>query len=75
MPAEYSGFDGPISSRSIEMADEEEGYCVLKASPVTLCTGAMESNGVKVKCPEVFVEVLRNRRRFMEVDQNSVDKI
>ena len=40
-----------------------------------VCTGEVEPVGVKVKHPEVFVEVLRYRRRFMEVDWSSVDKM
>ena len=28
---------------------------------------------MKVTCPEVFVEILRDRQRFLEVDLSSVD--
>ena len=31
-------------------------------------TGELEASGVKVMRPEVFAEVLRDRRRLLEVD-------
>ena len=39
---------------------------ILKVAPLSESEGAVESDGVKLTCPEVFVEVLRNRRRFLE---------
>ena len=38
-------------------------------------TEVVGSNGLKVKPPEIFVEVLRDRRGFVEFDNNSVDKL
>ena len=37
--------------------------------------GEMVLDGGKAKCPGVFVEVLRERQRILEVDNSTVDKV
>ena len=49
--------------------------CTLEAALLAEGTGEMESSGVKVTHPEVFVEVLRDRQRFLEVDWGSIDNM
>ena len=48
---------------------------IIKAALLALVGWAVESEGVKVKRPGVFVEVLRDRQSYMEVDRSSVDKV
>ena len=68
-------FCGTGWSRSIETAYEDEGGCILEAAPLAVSTGVVDSAGEKGKCTGFFVGVLRERRRFMEVDQSSLDKV
>ena len=72
---EDSGFGGPGCYRSVDTACEEEGARVLEYAPIAEGGGAVESPGVKVTRPEVFVEVLRDKRRFLRVNWSSVDKV
>ena len=65
------GFVGPVWSSSVETSYKEEGDHVLKAVSLTLDAGAMEAARVKATCTEVFVEVLMDRRRFLEVNKSS----
>ena len=48
---------------------------VLEAAPLTLSAVSLDLVGVEVRHPEVFVEVMRDRPRFMEVDQIRVPKM
>ena len=72
---EDGAFGGPVWSRSKEKANKEEVECVLKASSLEVGTEAAELAGLKVKHMGVFVEVLRDRRKFMEFDQISIDNV
>ena len=60
---------------SIETAYEEEGMCVLEATPLTEDAGAAYSARVKLTCPEVLLGVLRDGQRFLEIDQGSIYKL
>ena len=44
-------------------------------APLVLGAGAVEAAGMKAMHPEVFVEFLRESRRFLEVDRSSVYKV
>ena len=57
------------------MTYKEVVWSLLKAETLTVGTGAVELAEVKAKCPEVFVDVLRYRQRFMEVHQSIVDRV
>ena len=46
------------------MSEEEEVEHLLKVVFITVGAGAVEAVGVNVKHPVVFVEVLKDRRRF-----------
>ena len=52
---------------SIEMVYEEDGVLALESVPLLEATGAVESAGVNAKRLGVFVEVLEDRRRFMDL--------
>ena len=54
------------------MSYEELGSRILEALPLAEGVGAAESSIVKVTCPEVFVEILRDIQRFLEFDLSSV---
>ena len=62
-----NGCGEPGWSRSYEVVYEEEGEIIIKASPLAVGAGALELAGWKVKRPGVFAEVLRDKRRFLEV--------
>ena len=62
-------------SRSLDIAYEVEGDRVLEATLLMLGTGAVESASAKAKHPGVFMEFLRDIRRFMEVDRRSINKV
>ena len=49
--------------------------CLLKAALLAVGAGAAESDGVKANNTGVFVKLLRERRRFMKLDQSSVDNV
>ena len=48
--------------------------CVLETTPLAEDAGSVDSEGTKVTRPEVVLEVLRYRRRFLEVDRSNVEK-
>ena len=75
MLEEDVGCDGPVWSMSVETPEEEEVDLVLESALLAVGAGAAESSGVKAKRPWVFVEVLKDRRRFMELDWSSADKV
>ena len=54
---------------------EEEVECVIKVALLMLVAGLVESGGVKNKRPGVLVEVLKERRMFVELNWISVDKV
>ena len=54
---------------------KNEGEHVIEAAPLMVGAGAVESAGGKEKSLGVFLEILRDRRRFREVDQRSRDKV
>ena len=66
------GFSVQVWTRSIGESLEEEGYHVLKESPLTVGAGAVESTRVKATRSKVFRDILSYRQRSMEVDQSSV---
>ena len=69
---EDSGFGGPGWSRSVDIAHEEEVECVFEAALLAVGAGAVGSTGGKEKSMGVFVEVLRDIHRFLEVGGSSV---
>ena len=72
---EESGFGGPVCFKYAYMAHKEEVTHLLKAALLTLGAGEVDLDRVKLKYPEVFVKVLRDTQKFMEVDKSSVDKV
>ena len=48
---------------------------LLKAALLAVGAGAAESDGVKAKHTGVFVNFMRERRRFMKLYQSSVDNV
>ena len=48
---------------------------VLNAATIAVGAGAVELGDGKVKHPGVFIDVLRDRKFFFEVDFSSVDKV
>ena len=69
-----NGFGGPGWFRSLEKSYEEEGENTLLAAPLALGAGVVESDGCKAKRLVVFVEVMRVRQRFLEVDRSIIYK-
>ena len=59
----------------METSEEEEVDRVLKAALLTVGAAVVESAEANVKCPGVFVEVLKSGTRFMELDWSSVDTV
>ena len=57
------------------MAYEEEVEHIIKYASIEVGIGAVESTGVKVKHPEVLVEVFKGRESFTGVDRSSEDKM
>ena len=57
------------------MAYEEEVEHIIKYASIEVGIGAVESTGVKVKHPEVLVEVFNDRESFTGVDRSSEDKM
>ena len=57
------------------MAYKEEMERVLEAALLVVDEGTVESYGVKANSLWVFMKVLRDRRRFMNIYQSSVDKL
>ena len=55
-------------SRPIEISEEEEVYCVLEAAPLAVVAGTAESAGVNSNRPWVFVEILKYRQSFMDLE-------
>ena len=49
-----------------ETAYSEEGERVIKMAPLTVGAGAVDLDRGKVKCPRLFLEVLRDRQSFSE---------
>ena len=72
---EDNGFGGTVWSRSVEMAYKVEGDCILKTAPLAVGKGAAESYTVKKNREVVFVDVLRDRKRFTEIDRKNIDKV
>ena len=62
-------------SKSVDTDYKEEGESLLEAAPLVVGVGLVEAARVKATCPEVFVEVLRESQRFLEVNQSSLDKV
>ena len=62
-----NGFGGPGLSRYLDTAYEEEGERVIEDAPLAVGAEVVESSGWKAKRPEIFVEVLRDGRRFSKV--------
>ena len=54
---------------------KEEGLRIIKDAPLAEGAGVTESAGVKVTNQEVFMEVLRDRQSFLEVDWSIVEKV
>ena len=50
------------------MSKEEGVERRIEAAPLAVGAEAAESAGVYAKCPGVFVEVLKERQRFMKLD-------
>ena len=48
---------------------------VIEVAPLAVGAGAVDSSGCKAKHPGVFVDFLRNRQRFLDFYQSSVDKV
>ena len=48
---------------------------LLKAAPLVEGAGAVETTGVKLMRPEVFMEFLRDVPRLLGVDQSSIDRM
>ena len=59
----------------METSEEEEVEQVLKDAPLAGSGGAVDSAGVNAKHPGGFVEVLKVRRGFIELDRSIVYKI
>ena len=49
--------------------------CLLKVALLAVGAGGVVSAGVRSKRSGFFMEVLRARQRFMELDWNSVDNL
>ena len=61
-------------SRSLERAYKEEKEYDIEAALLTVGAGAVESAGWKANRRGFFVEVLRDMRRLLEVDQSILDQ-
>ena len=70
-----SGFGGPVWSSSVEKSKVEEVECLLEAAPLAVGAGAEDLDGAKAKHPGVFMELLRDRQRFMNLGRSSVDNV
>ena len=64
---EDSGFGGPGCYRSVNTTKKEEVEPVLKDSPLVVAAEEVDLARGKEKHTGVFVEVFRNRLRFMEL--------
>ena len=63
----YFGFGGPGCYRSVNTTKKEEVEPVLKDSPLVVAAEEVDLARGKAKHTGVFVEVFRNRLRFMEL--------
>ena len=68
-------FGETVWSISTEKVKEEEVKHVLKDAMPIVGAGVMYLDGVKSKRLEVFVEVLKERQRFVELGWSSIDKV
>ena len=59
----------------METSEEEEVDQVLKDAPLSGSGWAVDSSGINAKRPWGFVEVLKVRRGFIELDRSIVYKI
>ena len=57
-----------MRSRYVKTSKEEGVERKIEAAPLAVGAEAAESAGVYAKCPGVFVEVLKERQRFMKLD-------
>ena len=72
---ETNWFFGPVWSRSVETAYKEEVEPGLETAMLAVVVGAVELSGMKASCPGVFLEALRDRQGYMEVDCRILDKV